>query len=104
MHPTDKRLERLKGEWIDLFVLGRTVVYETEETTETAITKEKEYSVLLYSVIENSKISTRAISRQHDISQTSTLKIVHKYKTHHSHIYISSHIPLHQELDLTDDG
>lgn len=90
-HPHKKVFERLKNR----FNGTGSVVYEKHERRKTANTELKEFEVLL-AVTENPNISTHELSRQYEISQTSAVKILHKYKMH------PYHIQLHQELNEAD--
>lgn len=90
-HPDYRAFDRLKIS----FEESGTVMYEKQERQKPVINEENTLSVLLC-VVENPQVSTRIVSRELDISQTSVSKILRDNKFH------PYHIQLLQELEGND--
>lgn len=90
-HPTALAFERLK----ERFERTGHIYYEKKEREKRATLEENAFSILL-SVVQNPHASTRTISNELDISQTSVSRTLRKHKFH------PFHVQLVQELDAGD--
>lgn len=86
-HPQKDTFENLKNR----FDRTGTVKYEKHSRDATAVTVDNEYKVMI-SIVEDPNVSTRQLSNQLDISNTTIRRIIKKNKYH------PYHIQLHQEL------
>ncbi|KAL3273265.1 hypothetical protein HHI36_014719 [Cryptolaemus montrouzieri] len=92
-HPRKEAFERLK----ERFERTGQVGYEKNERAKRVLNKENSMQVAL-SVVENPHVSTRDVSRDLGISQTSVSRILRKEKFHPFHVQV------HQQLEPLDFG
>lgn len=90
-HPKPEAFESVK----ERFERTGSIKYEKKERTK-PITGEENEIMVLTSIVEDPHTSTRKVSRQLNISQTSVSRVIRKHKFH------PYHIKLAQELDEGD--